>query len=400
MEFQRRHALGGLGAVAALGWLRWLCRNSRRFPPSTAAVVMATPSRESVSRVVVITGACGTLASTLITMLLEDTSVAIVAMDMLPDPVAFPNVERILYICGNSGCLEHMKVAILSGRSHFNAPVVSIFAVAAQLPFVSMSLEQLLAANTSQATAAVEAAAAESVPCMVFTSSASVVMRRDRLLIDGECGELWPYPDPGEFVDDYAASKCAAERIVLKANGRSLSNGGQLCTVSLRPSVIYGSNDKHLAQVRLQGRQNFVIGDPEEIVDFVWVDSVAWGHVLAFRSVLIRPELGGRCFHICHGAPVSKGQFWGKIGESGKTLWGLREPWAVPFAIVQALAWVNESLHFLFGMCFNSTMRRDCIQYMGGRSWWFSDAVAKTELGYAPLKSWEDSIVTMRQSVA
>src|SRR5262249_51462005 len=81
----------------------------------------------------------------------------------------------------------------------------------------------------------IEACRRAGVPRLVFTRSPSVVFGDH----DHENGQP-DLPHPERFQATYPATKAAAERLVLAANGASLA------TVALRPHLIWGPRDPHL----------------------------------------------------------------------------------------------------------------------------------------------------------
>ena len=84
--------------------------------------------------------------------------------------------------------------------------------------------------NVEGTKAVIAAAVAQSVPKLVFTSSAGVIFNGHDII---DVDERLPYPE--KHFDAYNESKAKAEELVLEANGK---NG--LKTVALRPAGIFG----------------------------------------------------------------------------------------------------------------------------------------------------------------
>ena len=111
-------------------------------------------------------------------------------------------------------------------------------------------------------------------------------------------------PYPPAHIDSYAASKAAAERIVIAANGTPLAAiagaaaaivgadpSAALLTVALRPHIVFGPFDTHflppfLARAR-EGGVTHTVGGGRNTVDLTYVGNVAQALALAGRHLLL-----------------------------------------------------------------------------------------------------------------
>ena len=174
----------------------------------------------------------------------------------------------------------------------------------------------------------IDACLAAGVQRFVYTSSASVVFDgRDQLNLDETC------PPPTAALDDYTMSKLAAEKIVLA------SNCSKLFTCAIRPHGIFGARDPHflpvLAETGRKGKSKFVIGDGANLVDFTYVENVAYAHALA--AVMLGPQsvVNGREYFITNQEPMF---FWEFITRMQRG-WGWTQPWInLPVAIMKPVA--------------------------------------------------------------
>lgn len=136
-----------------------------------------------------------------------------------------------------------------------------------------------------------------SVSRLVFTGSPSAVHAGGDL--EG-ADESLPYPAHHEA--PYPATKAAAERLVLAANGP------ELATVSLRPHLIWGPGDPHLVPrlvARARAGRLRLVGDGSNRVDSVTIDNAADAHLAAadrLRSSGDAPA--GRAYFITNGEPL------------------------------------------------------------------------------------------------
>jgi len=157
--------------------------------------------------------------------------------------------------------------------------------------------ESFWSVNVGGTEAVLDAARHCGVPRLVYTSTPSVVGYAE----DVENGSQdLPYPAVHE--NAYAASKCAAERLVLAANGSGIA------TVALRPHVVIGPGDRRTlpSVVRRAARSALrIIGDGSNKIDVTDVDNAAWAHLDA-ADALTDPAApcAGRPYFITNGQPV------------------------------------------------------------------------------------------------
>jgi 2-alkyl-3-oxoalkanoate reductase len=135
----------------------------------------------------------------------------------------------------------------------------------------------------------------------VHTSSPSVVFDgADHL----DAGPELPYPR--RYLAHYPASKAAAERAVLAANGQD-----GLVTCALRPHLVFGPGDPHLLPKVLEraraGRLP-VVGRGDNLVSLTYVDNAAHAHLCAARRLdPEQPEAApaGRAYFVNQEEPVA-----------------------------------------------------------------------------------------------
>ena len=139
-------------------------------------------------------------------------------------------------------------------------------------------------ANVEGTRHVLDACRAAGVPRLIYTSSPSVVFNGMDL---AGADESAPYPE--RFEAAYPETKAIAERMVLEANGPGLA------TVSLRPHLIWGPGDNNLLPriiARARSGQLRRIGGTNALIDPVYIDNAAEGHVLAADS--LAPGAGAR----------------------------------------------------------------------------------------------------------
>ena len=212
---------------------------------------------------------------------------------------------------------------------------------------------------------------------LVFVSSPSIYADyRDRLDITEE---LAPAARP---VNAYAASKLAAERIVAAAVHRGLD------AAIIRPRAIFGENDTallpRLIRVASKGVLPLIDGG-RAVVDLTYVGNAA--DVLMAAALLERP-LGGRCYNISNGEPVTVADLYRRIVG----LLGLRVRFInLPFGLAYAIAGAMEAAAALSPAKAEPLLTRYAIGAIG-RSQTLSIAAARRDLGYRPLVSLDAGI--------
>lgn len=156
----------------------------------------------------------------------------------------------------------------------------------------------------------------------------------------------------------YGESKAEAERYVLSPE---LAQKG-LKTCALRPSTIIGPGDTSviatMADCIKKGETPFIVGDGNNLYDFIYIDNAAWAHVLAVENLLTTQTAAGEAFFVSNQEPVYFWDFlayvWAQLGHHPKRR----------FYIPSRLAWVAgavaEFTEWMFGT--DSTMSRGSVK--------------------------------------
>ncbi len=132
---------------------------------------------------------------------------------------------------------------------------------------------------------------------LVFTSSPSVVY--DGKDSEGH-NESLPYPQ--KYHAYYPQTKAIAEKLVMAANDATLK------TVSLRPHLIWGPEDRQfiprLFEKSGAGKLR-ILGSSANRVDCIYVDNAAKAHLQAFAQLLLNPApVEGKTYFISQGVPI------------------------------------------------------------------------------------------------
>ncbi|XP_056362759.1 3 beta-hydroxysteroid dehydrogenase type 7 isoform X2 [Oenanthe melanoleuca] len=173
----------------------------------------------------------------------------------------------------------------------------------------SVPFGELRAVNVGGTENVLRACCALSIPYLLYTSSIAAVGPNsscEPLLRGDEDTEY-----SGEVELPYGKTKAMAEKIVLEANGKKLSNGGSLRTCVLRANTVYGERAAFLQELLLltrasHGALNHL--EPEHTErNHTYVGNVAWMHVLAARSLQLEPGLLAGQVYYCYDDTPSQG---------------------------------------------------------------------------------------------
>ncbi|NWV63416.1 3BHS7 dehydrogenase, partial [Malurus elegans] len=149
-----------------------------------------------------------------------------------------------------------------------------------------------------------------SIPFLIYTSSIAAVGPNTSCEPMLRGNEDTKYS--GEVELPYGKTKAMAEKMVLEANGKKLSNGRELRTCVLRANTVYGEKAAFLQELFLlararNGALNYL--EPEDTErNLTYVGNVAWMHVLAARHLQLQPELlAGQVYYCYDDTPSRNG---------------------------------------------------------------------------------------------
>lgn len=207
---------------------------------------------------------------------------------------------------------------------------------------------------------------------LVFTSSPSVVFDgRDAEGID----ESAPYP--ARFDSHYSSTKALAEEMVLSADGPGLG------TVALRPHLVWGPGDRHIApRIIAQAKAGALrrIGRGEKLVDTTYIDDAAQAHLLAASRLLLSPSIGGRTYFISSGEPRPLWEIIGRILKAAGVAPAQR---SVPRWAAYPAACLMEGTYRLLGLQGEPRLTRFLVNQLS-TAHWFDISAARKDLGYRP----------------
>ncbi|MBS0204282.1 MAG: NAD-dependent epimerase/dehydratase family protein [Planctomycetes bacterium] len=216
------------------------------------------------------------------------------------------------------------------------------------------------------------------IPRLVYTSSPSVVFNGQ-----DEMGANESVPYPQTYLTHYPQTKAIAERAVLQANGETLSNGGRLSTVALRPHLIWGPGDNHLLPRLIErARQGKLrrVGTGTNLVDTVYIDNAADAHLLAAEKLSADSPAAGNAYFITNGEPLP---LWDLINR----MLACADLPPVQRRISAGAAYlagsILEAVYRWTGRTDEPPMTRFVARQLA-TAHWFDITAARKDLGYAP----------------
>ncbi len=219
----------------------------------------------------------------------------------------------------------------------------------------------------------IRAAVGQQVARLVYSSSPSVTFHaRPQIEVDESIGYS------SRWLAHYPRSKAAAEKEVLAANSHALA------TCALRPHLLWGPGDPHLAP-RLWDRARrgklLHVGNGRNRIDITYVDNAAWAHVLAVESLAPDAPHAGKCYFISDGDPLLCWEWIATI----LSLQGLKAPERrVSYRVAWYIGWFLECWHRVVAPDCEPLMTRFLAAQLA-LDHYFDISAARRDLGYQPV---------------
>lgn len=222
---------------------------------------------------------------------------------------------------------------------------------------------------------------------LVYTSTPSIVHTGADI---AGANESLPYA--AHFDTHYTATKAAAEKAVLAANGP------ELATVSLRPHLVWGPSDPHLIPRILERARSGKlrrIGARPVTVDVTFIDNAADAHLNAAEKLDVGAPPAGKAYFISNGEPVELWDFINRVlAEAG-----------LPPVTRTVSAWkarlagrVLERVYKVFRLSGEPPMTRFVASQLS-TSHWYDITAARRDLGYDPKVTITDGLVRLGASL-
>ena len=218
----------------------------------------------------------------------------------------------------------------------------------------------------------IDACKAHNIQKLIYTSSPSIVFAGED---EENINESTPYAD--HFLTAYQKTKALAEQMVIEANNDTLA------TVALRPHLIWGPGDPHLApriierakagRLRLVGKQN-------NLVDSTYIDNAAQAHILAAEALAINAVCSGKAYFISNDEPLPMKELINKI-LAAANLPAITK--TIPTQLAYIIGVLMELVYKILKLKDEPIMTRFVAKQLSCAHWYDLTA-AKTYIGYQP----------------
>ena len=218
----------------------------------------------------------------------------------------------------------------------------------------------------------IDACKAHNIQKLIYTSSPSIVFAGED---EENINESTPYAD--HFLTAYQKTKALAEQMVIEANNDTLA------TVALRPHLIWGPGDPHLApriierakagRLRLVGKQN-------NLVDSTYIDNAAQAHILAAEALAINAVCSGKAYFISNDEPLPMKELINKI-LAAANLPAITK--TIPTQLAYIIGVLMELVYKILKLKDEPIMTRFVAKQLSCAHWYDLTA-AKIYIGYQP----------------
>jgi nucleoside-diphosphate-sugar epimerase len=241
--------------------------------------------------------------------------------------------------------------------------------------------KQFYETNTLGTLNVLDACRKQGVPKLVYTSSPSVIYDgTDHLGIN----ESHPYPS--KYLCHYPHTKALAEQAVLAANDSS-----GLCTVALRPHLIWGPRDSQLIPRLIQrarsGRLRRV-GDGTNRISMSYVENVAAAHLQVADVLSPTSPAAGKSYFINEPEPVN---LWQWINDLLKLAGLAPIHKSISAGTAYAAGATCEAVYRALRLGGEPPMTRFLAKQLSG-SHYYDVGRAQRDFGYHPIVSVEEGM--------
>ncbi|KPP64741.1 putative short-chain dehydrogenase/reductase family 42E member 2, partial [Scleropages formosus] len=245
------------------------------------------------------------------------------------NPIDIRDYDSLYSVCNEVDCIFHTASYGMSGPEQLNK-------------------EQVESVNVGGTSNVINVCLKRRVSRLVYTSTVNVAFVG--LPIEEGDEDSAPCLPLGLHTDHYSRTKAIAERMVLEANGCPLKGGSLLQACVLRPSGIYGPEERrhlHRVMVNIERRLFcFSFGNREARMNWVHVDNLVMAHVLAAEGLTLSKDYvaSGQAYFINDGESVNLFEWLTPLFER---LGYSRPHMHLPVSLVYSAAFLMECLHVI-----------------------------------------------------
>ncbi|CAE7178478.1 C-3 sterol dehydrogenase C-4 decarboxylase family protein [Pyrenophora teres f. teres] len=330
---------------------------------------------------ILVTGGCGFIGTSIISALLATKRYNITAIDLNPPSLgstAFTHSVR--YVRCDILDVSSLRNVFREARPAIVVHTVGAFILGTKR-YSSRGQDFLYRVNVDGTKNVIAASKECGAKGLVYTSSTTVVL--DKLDQDfRNVDERWPV---GEVDTGYGLSKSIAETHTLSSSTPSFA------TCALRPAPTFGPTDTTIIptiHACIPTYQTpFILGNGTNLHDYVYVENVAYAHVLAVSNLLGPQTAAGEAIFITNGEPITLRDLcrgvWRQFGHVPG--WEVRVPEGVAWwagLVAEGVDWVRGT---------DGVFSRGVVEE-GCRDRYVCIDKARLLLGYVPKVGLEEGI--------
>ncbi|MDR1484895.1 MAG: NAD-dependent epimerase/dehydratase family protein [Planctomycetaceae bacterium] len=257
----------------------------------------------------------------------------------------------------------------------------------ASIPSISVQWQPFYQTNVLGTQNVIDACKANGVRRLIYTSSASVTFD---CTSQPSADESLMYPQ--RWMAHYPRSKAMAESLVIGVAGKS-----GLLSCSIRPHLIIGAGDRHLIPRLLDRARRgklFRVGDGRNLVDIIFVENAAAGHIQAADTLNDEScPVNGNSYFISQGEPVN---CWDWIDEVLLSCGLPKVAKSISFRKAWFFGAILEAWYKLFRLQGEPLMTRFLSAQLA-QTHYLNIAKAKKDFNYKPIISMTEGMEKLKQ---
>jgi len=233
----------------------------------------------------------------------------------------------------------------------------------------------------------IDACQTHNIQKLIYTSSPSVVFAGED---EENINESTPYPN--HFLTAYQETKALAEQMVLEANNETLA------TVAMRPHLIWGPGDPHLAPrivERAKTGRLRLVGKQINLVDSTYIDNAALAHILAAEAIAPNAVCAGKAYFISNDEPLPMGELINKILAAADLSPVTK---TISPQLAYTIGMMLEFIYKIFKLKDEPIMTRFVARQLSCAHWYDLTA-AKTNLGYQSKVTIDEGMERLKASL-
>lgn len=223
---------------------------------------------------------------------------------------------------------------------------------------------------------------------LVYTSTPSVTFTGS-----DENGIDESTPHASHFLNYYGQSKSIAEKLVLK------NNSDDFKTTALRPHLIWGPGDPHLAPrvfERAATGKLKLVGKTDKLIDTIYIDNAVYAHLLAALDLVSdSSKCAGKAYFLSNDEPITMAEMLNRL-LACESLPSVSK--RVSSQLAYVAGFVLENIYLLMRKTEEPIMTRFVARQLS-TSHYFDISAAKKDFGYQALISIDQGMNKYKNSL-